>query len=118
MFHRFEGRSSARTWMYKIAKRIAAGAGRSEDLDVLIENSHNMGMMPGMSICGLPDGAVYPIRTIIQKYRAEFERHIAQQAPNQAAEVITKQVPSAYELPILGQRPPQATWPTAAPSGV
>jgi NADH-quinone oxidoreductase subunit F len=104
-------------WMYRIARRIAEGAGRSADLDLLVEQTFSMGMMPGLSICGLPDGAVYPIRTIIQKYRAEFERHIAQQASSRTVEVIKERVPSAYELPILGQRPAQVTWPTAASSG-
>ncbi len=39
-----------------------------------------MGMMPGMSICGLSDGAAYPIRTIVEKYRDEFEAHMRDQA--------------------------------------
>ncbi len=70
------------TWMYKIARRIAGGAGQIEDLDLLVEVAANMGMMPGLSICGLSDGAAYPIRTIVQKFRAEFEAHIRrQQAP-------------------------------------
>lgn len=90
-------------WMYKIAQRIAAGAGRKADLDLLIELTHNMGMMSGMSICGLPDGAVYPIRTIVEKYRAEFEEHISRQEPGRAAKAIREMVPAAYELPILGR---------------
>jgi NADH-quinone oxidoreductase subunit F len=92
------------SWMYKIAQRIKAGAGRSLDLDILAEVTENMGMMPGMSICGLPDGAAFPIRTVVRKFRAEFERHIAAQRPG-AAEKFIKQVnPAAYELPILQGR--------------
>lgn len=68
-------------WAYKVARRIAEGAGRVEDLDLLVEVTQNMGMMPGLSICGLSDGAAFPIRTIVHKYRAEFEQHIAQQPP-------------------------------------
>ncbi len=90
-------------WMYKMAARIAAGAGRSADLDIILELTHNMGMMPGMSICGLPDGAVYPIRTIIEKYRDEFEGYIRRQEPGYVEEVIRKLNPSAYTLPVLGQ---------------
>lgn len=104
-------------WMYKIARRIAEGAGRTADLNLLVELSFTMGMMPGLSICGLPDGAVYPIRTIVQKYRAEFEEYIARQAPERPAEVITTRVPAAYELPILGQWPAPATGPAPAPTG-
>ncbi|HPF38270.1 MAG TPA: NADH-quinone oxidoreductase subunit NuoF [Phycisphaerae bacterium] len=92
-------------WMYKIASRIAAGAGRISDLDLLVNITTNMGMMPGLSICGLPDGAAFPIRTIVQKFRAEFEEHIRNQKPGAVETVIRKTNPAAYELPILGQRP-------------
>jgi NADH-quinone oxidoreductase subunit F len=96
-------------WMHKIAQRIAAGAGRLADLDLLVEQTHSMGMMPGLSICGLPDGAVYPIRTIVQKYRAEFEAHIARQQPGAVDAYIEERVPSVYELPLVGQRVVSAT---------
>jgi NADH-quinone oxidoreductase subunit F len=91
-------------WMYKIARRIRSGAGRSLDLDILSELTENMGMMPGMSICGLPDGAVFPIRTLVKKFRAEFERHIAAQRPDAARRHIKDINPAAYELPILQGR--------------
>lgn len=95
-------------WMHKIAKRIADGAGRVEDLDLIEELTHNMGMMPGLSICGLPDGAAYPIRTIVQKYRAEFEQYIRKQTPGSVAAYVTEKVPSVYSLPILDQTEQQA----------
>ncbi len=87
-------------WIYRIARRIQSGAGRSYDLDLIAELTENMGMMPGLSICGLPDGAVYPIRTLVQKFRAEFERHIAAQTPDAVAKTIKAINPAAYELPI------------------
>lgn len=92
------------SWMYKIASRIRQGAGRLVDLDILEEITANMGMMPGLSICGLPDGAVFPIRTMVQKFRREFEKHIAAQPPDAAARHIKAINPAAYELPILGVR--------------
>ncbi len=76
------------SWMYKMALRLMHGAGRVEDLDIMIEVTRNMGMMPGMSICGLPDGAAFPIRTIIEKYRDELEAHIAAQEPGRATRVL------------------------------
>ena len=76
------------SWMYKMAARIAAGAGRAEDLDLLVDVSQNMGMMPGLSICGLSDGAVYPIRTIVNKYRQEFEEHIRRQDAGRVEKVL------------------------------
>jgi NADH-quinone oxidoreductase subunit F len=91
-------------WMYRIAKRIAEGAGRILDLDILEEQSKSMGMMPGYSICGLSDGAAYIVRTIVQKYRKELEEHIAAQRPGIVEEVIRKTVPAVYELPLYGKR--------------
>jgi len=76
-------------WMHKIATRIAAGAGRLEDLDLLLETARNMGMMPGLSICGLPDGATYPIETIVKKFRSELEDAIRAQPAGRAEAVLS-----------------------------
>jgi NADH-quinone oxidoreductase subunit F len=76
-------------WMHKIATRIAMGAGRVEDLDVMLQTARNMGMMPGLSICGLPDGATYPIETIIKKFRGELESAIRAQPTDRAKRVLS-----------------------------
>ena len=76
-------------WMHKIATRIAAGAGRIEDLDLLTETARNMGMMPGLSICGLPDGATFPIETIVKKFRAELEELIRSQPSGRTEAVLS-----------------------------
>jgi len=76
------------SWMQKIAERIARGAGRLEDLDLLLETARNMGMMPGLSICGLPDGATYPIETLVKKFRGELEEAIRAQPPERAMRVL------------------------------
>jgi NADH-quinone oxidoreductase subunit F len=91
-------------WIYKIARRLRAGAGRPYDLDLLIEVTQNMGMMPGLSICGLPDGAAWPIRTLAYKFRGEFERHIAAQSPDAAMRFAKQVNPAAYELPVVQGR--------------
>jgi NADH-quinone oxidoreductase subunit F len=75
-------------WMDKMATRIEMGAGRSTDLDIILETARNMGMMPGLSICGLPDGATYPIETIVRKFRAEFEAAIKAQPVNRAETLL------------------------------
>ncbi len=75
-------------WMHKIATRIAADAGRIEDLDILLETARNMGMMPGLSICGLPDGATYPIETIVKKFRGELETAIRSQPSGRVEELL------------------------------
>ena len=91
------------TWMGKIAERIARGAGRPQDLDLLEEVAASMGMMPGLSICGLPDGAAFALRTIVRKYRKELEAYIAAQPQGQAEGILASVNRSAYELPISGR---------------
>ncbi len=91
-------------WMYRIAQRIRDGAGRICDLDLLPEISNNLGMMPGLSICGLSDGAAWPLRLIVNKFRREFEERIAAQDPQATQRRIREINPAAYELPIAGGR--------------
>jgi NADH-quinone oxidoreductase subunit F len=63
-------------WMMKIADRIRRGQGRMEDLQILEEVGNNIGIMPGTTICGLADGAGWPVKTAIKKFRPEFEEFI------------------------------------------
>jgi len=91
-------------WIDKIAKRLAAGAGRGVDLDLMIELTRHMGVLPGMSICGLPDGAAYPIRTIIEKFRDELEDLIRRQEPGDAEAAMKQINPAVYALPMTEQR--------------
>jgi NADH-quinone oxidoreductase subunit F len=60
-------------WMLKITDRLRRGLGRRDDLDVLVDVADRIGIMPGTTICGLSDGAGWPVKTAIRKFRAEFE---------------------------------------------
>lgn len=64
------------TWMTRILERIRAGQGRLEDLDLLLEVAGSMGIIPGTTICGLADGAAWPVKNAINKFRPEFEEYI------------------------------------------
>jgi NADH-quinone oxidoreductase subunit F len=64
------------TWIYKLLVRIEAGDATSKDLDLLLELAGSMGIMPGTTICGLADGANWAVRTIVNKYRDEFEARV------------------------------------------
>jgi NADH-quinone oxidoreductase subunit F len=64
-------------WMEKITNRMRNGKGRKEDLDVLVDVADRIGIMPGTTICGLADGAGWPVKTAIRKFREEFEQAIA-----------------------------------------
>ncbi len=63
-------------WSTKILERIRQGKGKLSDIDLLMEISNSIGVMPGTTICGLADGAAWPIKTAINKYRSEFEEYI------------------------------------------
>jgi NADH-quinone oxidoreductase subunit F len=63
-------------WMVKIVDRIRRGQGRLEDLNILDEVAKNIGIMPGTTICGLADGAGWPVKNAIAKFRPEFEDFI------------------------------------------
>jgi NADH-quinone oxidoreductase subunit F len=63
-------------WMLKITDRMRRGQGRVEDLDILFEVADRIGIMPGTTICGLADGAGWPVKTAVKKFRAEFEAAI------------------------------------------
>jgi NADH-quinone oxidoreductase subunit F len=62
--------------MMKIMDRMRRGQGRKEDLDILDEVAKNIGIMPGTTICGLADGAGWPIKNAIAKFRPELEDYI------------------------------------------
>ncbi len=68
-------------WAVAMMQRIQAGRGRLKDLDLLLEIADNIGIIPGTTICGLADGAAWPIKTAIRKFRSEFEDHIKRTNP-------------------------------------
>ncbi len=63
-------------WMLKIMERICQGHGRLEDMKILNEIGSTIGTMPGTTICGLADGAGWPVKNAIQKFREEIEGFI------------------------------------------
>ena len=63
-------------WMLKIAERLRHGQGRTEDLNILQEVGNRIGIMPGTTICGLADGAGWPVKNAIAKFRPELEEYI------------------------------------------
>jgi NADH-quinone oxidoreductase subunit F len=59
-------------WLYKITERMQRGRGRLADLKILKEVADLMGTMPGTTICGLADGAAWPVKNAMQKFPEEF----------------------------------------------
>ena len=63
-------------WLYQLMTRIEAGDATTKDLDLALEVGTSMGSMPGTTICGLADGNNWALRTIMNKYRDEFEARV------------------------------------------
>jgi NADH-quinone oxidoreductase subunit F len=63
-------------WLYQLMTRIDAGDAKTKDLDLALEIATSMGSMPGTTICGLADGNNWALRTIMNKYREEFEKRV------------------------------------------
>ena len=69
-------------WALRMLTRIKAGRGRIKDLDLLLEIGDSIGIIPGTTICGLSDGAAWPIKNVIRKFRDEFEETIKRTNPD------------------------------------
>jgi NADH-quinone oxidoreductase subunit F len=70
------------SWSLRMLERMKAGKGRLADLDLLLEIGDTIGAMPGTTICGLADGAAWPIKNAIRKFRGEFEEYLASTNPS------------------------------------
>lgn len=83
-------------WAYRMITRIQAGKGRIKDLDLLLEIADSIGIIPGSTICGLADGAAWPMKNSIRKFRDEFEDFIRTTNPKGCDE--TEPVPALVSL--------------------
>jgi NADH-quinone oxidoreductase subunit F len=69
------------SWALSMLDRIQAGRGRLVDLDLLLEIGDTIGIITGTTICGLADGAAWPMKNAIRKFRDEFEEYIKRTNP-------------------------------------
>lgn len=84
------------SWALKMMDRIKAGRGRVKDLDLLLEIADNIGIIPGTTICGLADGAAWPMKNTIRKFRDELEDYI--QRTNPEGYMQSAPVPALVEI--------------------
>ncbi len=84
------------SWSLKMLQRIKAGRGRIKDLDLLAEIGDTIGIIPGTTICGLADGAAWPLKNCIKKFRGELEDYIKRTNPTGYME--TSAVPALVTL--------------------
>ena len=84
------------SWSLRMLERIRAGKGRLADLDLLLEIGDSIGIIPGTTICGLADGAAWPIKNAIRKFRDEFEAFIRRTNPD--GYDVTEPVPALVQI--------------------
>jgi len=62
-------------WAVKVLERIKHGEGRKEDMDLLVDIANGI---DGRSFCPLGDAASWALRSNVQLFRSEFERHVTE----------------------------------------
>jgi NADH-quinone oxidoreductase subunit F len=60
--------------IFEILDRIESGAGRGDDIDLLLELVEGI---DGRTFCPMGSALVNPVRSAIEHFRAEFEHHIS-----------------------------------------
>ncbi|MFN2463875.1 MAG: NADH-quinone oxidoreductase subunit NuoF [Candidatus Dormibacteria bacterium] len=61
-------------WLSRIVRRIEAGGGREEDVELMVDVCNNI---DGKSLCALGEAAAWPIRSSVQQFEAEYRAHVA-----------------------------------------
>jgi NADH-quinone oxidoreductase subunit F len=62
-------------WLEKVARRVAFGQGKPNDLELLASIAHGIA---GNTICALGDAAAWPMLGFLTKFRPDFEAKLAQ----------------------------------------
>ena len=60
-------------WLNRTLRRIVAGQGRREDIDMLVSVANNI---EGHTICALGDAAAWPVQSFVKHFRHEFEHYV------------------------------------------
>jgi NADH-quinone oxidoreductase subunit F len=60
-------------WLEKVTRRVANGAGKPDDIELLASISHGIA---GNTICALGDAAAWPMLGFLTKFRSDFEAKI------------------------------------------
>jgi NADH-quinone oxidoreductase subunit F len=63
-------------WIVRILEALEGGDGRPEDLEVLGDHVRRITM--GTTFCALAPGAMEPLRSGLEHYRDDFERHLSE----------------------------------------
>ncbi len=61
-------------WLFKMVSRVSRGQGKTDDIPNMLTTA---AAMEGKTICVFADAAAWPVQSYINKFRSEFEHHIA-----------------------------------------
>ncbi len=83
-------------WLEKILKRIIAGKGSSNDLDLLITVANQI---EGNTICALGEAAAWPVKFMVERFRDYFELRVSKEiilpVPNKVHSMRYTELPLA-----------------------
>ncbi|MDP7527708.1 MAG: NADH-quinone oxidoreductase subunit NuoF [Candidatus Marinimicrobia bacterium] len=73
-------------WLSKILSRIASGDGNSNDIDMILEITDNIGGLIdfskgsfGKTICPFGEAVAWPVRSFVEKFENDFRQYISQE---------------------------------------
>ena len=62
-------------WLKELHHRLEKGEGHLGDLDLIEDICNNM---DGTTICAFGEATAWPLRSMVKKFRAEYERHVTE----------------------------------------
>jgi NADH-quinone oxidoreductase subunit F len=74
-------------WMNRVVKRILAGEGRMEDLNLIVDVANRI---EGHTICALGDAAAWPVQSSIKHFRHEFQYMIEHKGRSMVADGVSR----------------------------
>ena len=71
-------------WMWRVLERMAAGNASVDEIDTLLDVSHQV---EGHTICALGDGAAWPVQGLIRHFRPVIEERIMNAKKNASVDI-------------------------------
>lgn len=82
-------------WLEKILKRIIAGKGSTNDLDLLITVANQI---EGNTICALGEAAAWPVKFMVERFRDYFEQRVSKEISLPVANKVHSMRETAFPL--------------------
>ncbi|MBK9098944.1 MAG: NADH-quinone oxidoreductase subunit NuoF [bacterium] len=82
-------------WLEKILKRIIAGNGSTNDLDLLITVANQI---EGNTICALGEAAAWPVKFMVERFRDYFEARVSKEISLPVANKVHSMRETAFPL--------------------